>query len=182
MWKYSGVCSFRHVDCQKFLIRTIIKELQRLFSTVSLPYCRVYKHRIQMKNMFGRVALHSNHWQPHRNLCVRHVMHKPKNALKINMNQHVKINEYTSSSRDQICIMFIKENKSKFFIGGNLCQSFSVNRIIGFCWGGFVICLFVWLELPFVSFKGCFACYLNPEIITIWMQARHIENINQTIM
>lgn len=78
VWEYSGACSFRHVNCQKFLIRAIIKELWRLFSIETRCLVAGYTHRIQMKNVFGRLSLHSNHWQSQRNLSVRHMMHKPK--------------------------------------------------------------------------------------------------------
>lgn len=106
----SGVCSFRQVDCQKFLIRAIIKELWRLFSTEShclIAECTHTEYRWRMCSVGWR--LHANHWQLHRNLPIRHVMHKPKNTLKMNVNQRVKVHAYTPSSRDQICIISIKE-------------------------------------------------------------------------
>lgn len=83
MWVYSGVCSFRHVDCQKFLIRAIIKELRRLFSTESHCLIAGYTHtEYRWRMCLVGLCLHSNYWQPHRNLPVRHAMHKPKNTLK----------------------------------------------------------------------------------------------------
>lgn len=124
VWECSGVCSFRHVDCQKFLIRAIIKELWRLFSTEShclIAECTHTEYRWRMCLVGWR--LHSNHWQLHRNLPIRHVMHKPKNTLKMNVNQCVKINVYTPSSN-----MHYFHQRS---------QRVSLNGITRFRWGVF---------------------------------------------
>lgn len=174
MWEYSGVCSFRHVDCQKFLIRAIIKELRRLFSTEYHCLIAGYTHTEYRWRMCSLgLRLHSNYWQPYRNLLVKHVMHKPKNTLKMNMNQHVKINAYALFPSKKT-----NQYLSQVITGVNHFQWMGLLGFVeAFLWFVF---LFVF-KLPrttFCFFQRLF-CLLSESRnhIKIWMQARHIERI-----
>lgn len=107
VWEYSGVCSFRHVDCQKFLIRAIIKELRRLFSTESHCLIAGYTHtEYRWRMCLVGLCLHSNRWQPHRNLPVRHVMCKPKKYIK---------NQHESACENKCVYSFLKRPNMHYF-------------------------------------------------------------------